>query len=138
MSPPGKAVGGTHTGGIAYVDTLVPAPRLGLSTPHTGRRVGQVLIVSGDVANAIDSVRTVQIWRHLAGKTRLYGTATISGTNSFTWTMRARSPGTLVLFATYKAGGATFKSEPVTVRVRWDAPFSGASRRVSVSGCLAS
>ena len=68
--------------------------------------------------NAIDSVRTVQIWRHFPGKTRLYGTATISGTNSFTWTMKAKHAGKLALFATYKAGGATFKSEPVTVRVR--------------------
>ena len=81
-------------------------------------RVGNVLTLRGIVSNAVDSVRAVQIWRHVPGKTRLYGTVTISGTGTFTWRMRPKNAGTLVLVATYKAGGATFKSETVTVRAR--------------------
>ena len=39
----GKSVAGKRGGSIAYVDTLVPAPRLGLSASATSMKVGQAL-----------------------------------------------------------------------------------------------
>ena len=113
----GKSVAGKRTGSIAYVDTLVPAPRLGLWAAPAGLKVGRVLTVSGIVTNALDPVRTVQIWRRFPGKTRLYGTVNLP-TPVFTWRMKPKVPATMVLVATYKAGGTTFKGEAVTVKVR--------------------
>jgi hypothetical protein len=108
----------TDTAGSAYIDTLVATPSVTLKTFARSVKVGRRLTLRGTVRNAVAADTMVTISRKSGHKLVTLKKLSISGSGAFSWTMKAKKPGKLVLIASYKAGGVTFKSKTVTVTVR--------------------
>ena len=108
----------TDTAGCAYIDTLVAAPSLTLKASARSVKVGRRVTLRGNVRNTVAADTMVTISRKSGHKLVTLKKLNISGSGGFRWTMRVKTPGKLVLIASYKAGGVTFKSKTVTVTVR--------------------
>ena len=114
---PDKTVGGQKLAGAAYVELLAPAPSLSLQASSHSIKVGQSATLGGVVSNAVAGDTAVQIERKLNGKLTLLKNLTLTSSGAFQGVIKAGKAGRWVMIASYKAGGVSFTSKPVTVTV---------------------
>ena len=111
-----KAAGSAACAGRVYVESFV-APVVTLKASATRVKQGGLLTLSGAVRNGVSSVLSVRVSRRAGGHTRVLKTVALSGAGAYRWRFRPGKVGTWVLVTSYRAGGLTFSSKAVTVRV---------------------
>ena len=101
----------------AYVDALSSTPSLSLKSSTHSVKVGDKVVLSGDVRHHVSSSGSVLIVRKLKGKLKLLKRVTCNKTGDFRWTWKTAKVGKWVLTAIYKVGTAKFSSKPLAVTV---------------------
>ena len=112
-----KAFEGHDYAGAVYAESFA-VPTLTLAASSRKMAVGQAVTLKGVVRNFVSTATAVRFWRMVGARATALKTVKISGSGAFRWALRPDKAGKWVLVASYKAGGLTFRSKPVTVTAR--------------------